>query len=79
MSDFQVCRLKGGYRIHRKLAGEKKAICGAEPHEVVRRNRNMRSRAGWWIYKDSFDPVPANPLFDFRCKICFAPPARTRV
>ena len=74
MSDFQVCRLKGGYRIHRKLTGESNAICGATYHEVVTKNRCMRHRAGWWIYKESFDPLPANPRFDFRCKTCFKRP-----
>ena len=28
MSDFQIARLKGGHRMHRKLAGEWRALCG---------------------------------------------------
>lgn len=77
MSDFQICRLKGGHRLHRKLVGEVTAICGAEP--MRRENSkgsafNMKFRAGWWIYRDGFDAAPANPRFDFRCKICFKPP-----
>lgn len=75
MSDFQIVRLKGGYRIHRKVAGEWAAICGAQPREVVTVGRRMRRRAGWWRYKDDYEfPHPVGSPFDSRCKVCFKPP-----
>lgn len=73
MSDFQIVRIKGGYRIHRKVAGEYSAICGAKPG--ISKARRMRDRTGWWIYRDDYEfPHPFGAIHDMRCKVCFKPP-----
>ena len=73
MSDFQIARIKGGYRMHRKLPGEYVAICGAKPG--VSKARHMRDRTGWAIYRDDYEfPHAFGAVHDMRCKVCFKPP-----
>lgn len=70
MSDFQICRIKGGYRIHRKLRGEYVALCGAKPGKS--RASRMRDRTGWAIYTER--PVYGEQFQSLYCAACFKAP-----